>query len=195
MARSKPPRVKPNPAARPDAGLELIDAPWRHEYFDSPKARGCFICRAIADKLSNDRKNLLLVRGENAVIVLNRYPYTMGALMVAPGQHLAGFRDLDEDTLLEIMRLIRRGMDILDRALNPKGYNIGVNQGKEAGAGLDAHVHIHVVPRWGADTNFMTTVAGARVIAESTESMFRRLKRAEKEISISSHTRRKRKRA
>lgn len=195
MATIKSPRPKSKiPVPRGD-GLKLIDAPWRHEYFDSPKARGCFICRAIADKPSNDRKNLLLVRGENAVIVLNRYPYTMGALMVAPGQHLAGFRDLDEETLIEMMRLIRRGMDILDCALDPKGYNIGVNQGKEAGAGLDAHVHIHVVPRWGADTNFMTTVAGARVIAESPDSMFKRLKRAEKEIGNSSRTNRRSKRA
>lgn len=161
--------------------LELIDAPWRHEYFDSPKQLGCFICRAIADKRSNDRSNLLLLRGDGAVIVLNRYPYTMGALMVAPCAHLAGFRDLGDGTLLEMVHLVSQSMDILDRALTPKGYNIGVNQGKEAGAGLDGHIHIHVVPRWGADTNFMTTIAGARVIAESPDSMFRRLRRVMKQ--------------
>jgi ATP adenylyltransferase len=156
-------------------GLNLIDAPWRHEYFDKPKQKGCFICRAIKAKPSNDRRNLLLLRGNRAVILLNRYPYTAGALMIAPAEHLARFREIGDETMLEMMHLLKCGMDILDAALQPKGYNIGINQGMEAGAGLDDHLHIHLVPRWGADTNFMTTIGGARVLAESLDSMFRRL--------------------
>lgn len=161
-------------------GLTLIDAPWRHEYFDKPKDKDCFICRAIRDKASNDRKNLLLRRGARGVILLNRYPYTMGALMIAPSQHLALFEDVDDETMLEMMHLVTRGIKILDAALKPRGYNVGVNQGKEAGAGLEDHLHIHLVPRWGADTNFMTTTAGARVLAEDVGSMYSRLKRAMK---------------
>jgi ATP adenylyltransferase len=160
--------------------LSLISAPWRHAYFDEPKQRGCFICRAIADKPSSDRKNLLLKRGDRAVLVLNRYPYTAGALMVAPKAHLAKFGAIDDETLLEMMHLIQHGMEILDTALKPKGYNIGINQGREAGAGLHDHLHVHLVPRWGADTNFMTTVAGARVLAEGLDSMYGRLSRAMK---------------
>ncbi len=170
----KQPRVSEHEAN----GLTLIDAPWRHEYFDKPKDKDCFICRAIRDKRGNDQKNLLLWRGTRAVTLLNRYPYTMGALMIAPVQHVAAFRDIDDETMLEMMHLVTRGMEILDAALKPKGYNIGINEGKEAGAGLEDHLHIHLVPRWGADTNFMTTTAGARVLAEDVHSMFKRLKRA-----------------
>lgn len=167
---------------RGSKGFSLIYAPWRHEYFDKPTPRGCFICRAVQDKSSNDPKNLLLFRGDRAVIVLNRYPYTAGALMIAPVEHLATLREIRDEALLEIMHLINRGMDVLDCALGPEGYNIGINQGKEAGAGLDAHLHVHVVPRWSADTNFMTSIGGARVLAESLDSMFSRLGRALKRV-------------
>lgn len=158
--------------------LTLIDAPWRHEYFDRPGRRGCFICHAVRQAPSNDRANLLLVRGDKGVIVLNRYPYTVGALMVAPVAHLASIVDIEDSTLLDMLHLLKQGIAILDTALEPKGYNIGINQGKEAGAGLDGHLHMHLVPRWGADTNFMTSIAGARVLAEDTDSMYGRLAKA-----------------
>jgi ATP adenylyltransferase len=177
--------LKPNLPRRSEHegdGLTLIDAPWRHEYFDKPKEKDCFICRAIKDKRANDPKNLLLRRGTRAVTLLNRYPYTMGALMIAPAEHIAAFRDIDDETMLEMMHLVTRSMEILDAAIKPRGYNIGINEGKEAGAGLVGHLHIHVVPRWGADTNFMTTIAGARVLAEDVDSMFKRLRRAMRQI-------------
>lgn len=162
--------------------MTLIEAPWRHEYFDLPKDPGCFICRAIEAKPREDAKNLLLVRGERAVIMLNRYPYTMGALMIAPIEHRGEFQSLNDATLLEMTRLIKRGIAILDEALTPKAYNIGINQGVDAGAGLHEHLHAHLVPRWRADTNFMTTAAGARVLAEDVDGMFKRLKQAMKRI-------------
>ena len=166
-------------SARQGNGLTLIDAPWRHELFDNPsKSDDCFICRAVDEPSRNDRKNLLLVRGERAVILLNRYPYTMGALMVAPIEHTGEFRQLDDETVLELMRLVKQSISILEQAAHPEGYNIGINQGKAAGAGLKDHLHIHVVPRWGADTNFMTTTSDARVLAEDVDSMFNRLRRA-----------------
>lgn len=161
-------------------GFTLIDAPWRHVYFDAPSDPGCFICRAIAENPRNDVKNLLLVRGQRAVILLNRYPYTMGALMVAPIAHVSDLREIDDETLSEMNRLVKRAMDILDMAIHPKGYNVGINQGVDAGAGLKDHIHEHVVPRWGADTNFMTTIGEARVLAEAVDSMYKRLRRAMK---------------
>lgn len=159
-------------------GFTLLEAPWRHKYFDAPHDPECFICRAIDARPRSDARNLLLMRGERAVIMLNRYPYTMGALMVAPVAHLGDFRTIDDETLLEMNHLVKKGMNILDAALHPKGFNLGVNQGIDAGAGLKDHLHIHIVPRWGADTNFMTTTAGTRVLAEDVRSMYRRLRKA-----------------
>lgn len=161
-------------------GFTLLEAPWRHTYFDLPHDTGCFICRAIEASPRSDARNLLLVRGERAVILLNRYPYTMGGLMIAPFAHVGDFREIDDGTLLEMSQLVKQGMNILDAALHPKGFNVGINQGTDAGAGLRDHLHMHVVPRWGADTNFMTTTAGARVLAEDVDSMYKRLRKAMK---------------
>lgn len=175
-SKRKPPRA----SAKEGTGLALIDAPWRHKYFDAPKDPDCFICRAISANPRHDAKNLLLVRGERAVIMLNRYPYTMGALMVAPVAHVGDYRALDEQTLSEMNQLVKSSLDILEAAIHPQAYNIGINQGAAAGAGLESHLHTHVVPRWGADTNFMTTIGGSRVLAEDVDSMYRRLRRAMK---------------
>lgn len=161
-------------------GFTIIDAPWRHKYFDLPKDEQCFICRAIYAAPRHDAKNLLLVRGERAIIILNRYPYTMGALMVAPVAHVGDFREIDDETLSEMNQLVKRAMNILDAAVHPKAYNIGINQGVDAGAGLKDHLHIHVVPRWAADTNFMTTIGDARVLAQDVDGMYKRLKKAMK---------------
>jgi len=161
-------------------GLTRIDAPWRHKYFDLPKDDACFICRAIRAAPRQDAKNLLLVRGERAVVMLNRYPYTMGALMIAPIAHVGDYREIDAATLAEMDALVKQGMAILDAALHPKGFNIGINQGVDAGAGIKDHLHVHLVPRWGADTNFMTVTAGARVLAEDVDSMFKRLRKAQR---------------
>lgn len=156
-------------------GFSLIEAPWRHKYFDAPRDPGCFICRAIDADPADDPENLLLVRGERAILILNRYPYTMGALMVAPMAHVPDYREIDDAMLAEMDGLVKRAMNILDAAIHPKAYNIGINQGEDAGAGLREHIHIHVVPRWAADTNFMTTIGDARVLAEDVDGMYKRL--------------------
>ncbi|MGE5138706.1 MAG: HIT family protein [Rudaea sp.] len=171
---------KTRASAHEGNGLTLIDAPWRHKLFSKKSDPECFICRAISSSPRNDAKNLLLTRGRRAVTVLNRYPYTMGALMVAPVDHVADILQVDDSTLLEIMDLVKQGIATLDEAIHPKGYNIGINQGIEAGAGLSDHLHVHIVPRWGADTNFMSTIANSRVLAEDVDSMYRRLRRAGK---------------
>lgn len=141
----------------------------------------CFLCAARQAGEAQDRDHLVLLREPNALIMLNRYPYTVGALMVASASHRATILDVDEATLADLMRLVKESIRILDRAMAPKGYNIGINQGAAAGAGLDDHLHIHVVPRWNADTNFMTTVGEARVMSESLAHMYDRLKAAMKE--------------
>lgn len=158
-------------------GLTLIEAPWRHKYFELPREPGCFICRAIDAPPRSDAKNLLLIRGKRAIVMLNRFPYTMGALMVAPFAHVGDYREIDAETLAEMDALVKQSMDLLDAALHPKAYNIGINQGVDAGAGLKDHLHIHVVPRWGADTNFMTAIGGARVLAQDVDSMYKRLRK------------------
>lgn len=162
--------------------LELIDAPWRHKYFELPRDPGCFLCRALDALPRNDAKNLLLVRGVRAIVMLNRFPYTMGALMVAPHAHVGDFRVIDAETLTEMNALVKQSMNILETAIQPKAFNVGINQGVDAGAGLQDHLHIHVVPRWGADTNFMTTIGGARVLAEDVEEMYKRLRKAKRAL-------------
>jgi ATP adenylyltransferase len=167
---------KRNGKAQTGRGLTKVQAPWRYKYFDAPKDPECFLCRAIASAPRDDAKNLVLVRGERAILMLNRYPYTMGALMTVPVAHVGDLRALDAETLLEMNRLVQRAMNILDGTVHPTGYNVGINQGKDAGAGLQDHLHIHIVPRWRADTNFMTTVGEARVLAEDVDAMYERLK-------------------
>lgn len=117
------------------------------------------------------------------MILLNRYPYTMGALMVVPVAHVDDFRKIDDETMMEMNQLVKRAMDILDAAIQPKAYNVGLNQGVDAGAGLKDHIHLHVVPRWRADTNFMTTIGETRVLAQDVDSMYKRLRRALKKTA------------
>ncbi len=159
--------------------MQLIWAPWRYTYFDLPKRKkkGCFVCRALRARAARDRANLVLVREQLGIIMLNRYPYTVGSLMIVPLDHRATLKDVDDETKLCLMHLVVRGEKILDEACHPKGYNIGINQGIAAGAGLNDHLHIHVVPRWDADTNLMTTIGGARVLSEALDHMYDRLQR------------------
>jgi len=139
-------------------------APWRLEYVTSAdEQEGCIFCLA-AD--GDDVERLVVYRGRRAFVLLNRYPYTTGHLMVAPTRHLAGFGDLDDAEALEIHRLAARGMDVLASTVAPHGFNLGWNIGRVAGAGVVDHVHLHVVPRWAGDTNFMPVLADVRVLPE-----------------------------
>src|SRR3990172_8392118 len=117
--------------------MERLWTPWRMEYIESDKSQGCFLCQAVAE--NNDRQNLVLHRGANAFIILNRYPYTNGHLMVAPYQHTGNLDGLDDATSLEIMKLFRLSTHILERSMHPEGFNAGMNLGKVAGAGMAAH--------------------------------------------------------
>lgn len=153
--------------------MERLWTPWRMEYILSDKADGCIFCQMI--EAGDDRACHILHRGQRAFAVLNRYPYNNGHLMVVPYEHVASLEDLDEETLSELMQLVNKGMAALRKTTNPHGFNIGVNLGKAAGAGVDDHVHIHVVPRWEGDTNFMTILAGTRMVPEMLDQTCSRL--------------------
>jgi ATP adenylyltransferase len=147
-------------------------APWRLDYIKGPKPDDCIFCSAVA---GDDREGYVVARGETCFVMLNAYPYNNGHLMVSPTDHLASIEDLSDDTLLELMHLTNRSLAALREAYSPEGFNIGINQGKVAGAGFDDHVHLHVVPRWGADTNFMPVIASTRVLPQSLDDSYQSL--------------------
>lgn len=143
-------------------------APWRLEYIKGSKPDECIFC--TKPKEDDAAAAYILERGERCFIMLNAYPYNNGHVMVAPYQHAPSVEDLDAPVLLELMTLAQRSLAALREAYGPDGFNLGVNQGKIAGAGFDEHVHLHVVPRWSADTNFMPVIGSTRVLPESLES-------------------------
>ena len=139
-------------------------APWRLEYVTSAdEQEGCVFCLAAA---GDDEEGLVVGRGRHAFAMLNKFPYSSGHLMVAPFRHVGDFVDLDDEEALEIHRLAGSGIAALAETLSPQGYNIGWNLGRIAGAGITEHVHLHVVPRWAGDTNFMPVLADVKVLPE-----------------------------
>lgn len=143
-------------------------APWRMPWIkeSSGGLTNCFLCDIIADSPENDRENLLLYRGNQAVIVLNRYPYCNGHLMVAPVRHIHDPRQFEPAEIAEIGLLVQLALDTLTTAFDPDGFNLGYNIGRISGAGLEEHVHQHIVPRWNGDTNFMPVVGKTKVISQ-----------------------------
>jgi ATP adenylyltransferase len=160
-------------------------APWRMEYIDALRepAGGCFLCR-YRDQASEDRKNLVLWRGRHTFVMLNRFPYTGGHSMVAPYAHVADLSELDEPAMLEIMAMLRDMQAILKHALRADGFNIGINIGRCAGAGLPGHLHVHIVPRWNGDTNFMPVFGGVRVIPQTLETLYEQIRKAGDELKL-----------
>jgi ATP adenylyltransferase len=130
----------------------------------------CVFCAAL--EAGDDKANLIVHRGDHSFVILNKFPYTNGHLMVAPYAHVAALQELDAETVAEIMSLAQRGMDALDIGYSPHGYNVGFNQGRVAGAGVEHHIHMHVVPRWGGDTNFMPVLGDTRVMNQTLEDSY-----------------------
>ncbi len=150
-------------------------APWRLAYIQGakdgdPKDQGCFLCRDRDDP--RDDENFVVARSEKTLVVLNRYPYNNGHLLVAPAAHAAELDQLEDDVLLECQRRLAAMVALYRRILQPHGFNIGLNLGRAAGAGLPGHLHWHLVPRWTGDTNFMTVVDDVRVISQSLQSLY-----------------------
>lgn len=157
--------------------MESIWAPWRMTYISNAVTDdGCIFCRAWEE--SNDRDRLVLTRSEHSLVMMNRYPYTAGHLMVAPARHVSEMDDLADVELLDLIHSLRLARNLIRDAARPDGFNIGINLGKAAGAGIEDHLHIHIVPRWNGDTNFMTVVGDVRVIPEGLLETYDRLAEA-----------------
>jgi ATP adenylyltransferase len=153
---------------------ERIWAPWRLEYIQSVDEQpGCFLCAAAA--AADDEEHLVVRRGERAFVLLNKFPYASGHLLVAPLAHGLNFPDLDDGLAAEVHRLGAAGMRALTGAFRPEGFNLGWNIGRVAGAGVPDHGHLHVVPRWGGDTNFMPVLGDVKVLPEHLLATRRKL--------------------
>lgn len=160
--------------------IDRIWAPWRAQYVSGEVRRpsptsSCFLCDGLAG--DDDRSNLIAWRGSCTVVVLNRYPYNNGHLLIAPRVHRGTLGELEGEDLCQPIRALRWMTSILDRMLRPQGYNVGLNQGGAAGAGVPGHLHWHLVPRWDGDTNFMPILADAKVVTESLDAFHHRLLR------------------
>jgi ATP adenylyltransferase len=158
--------------------VDVLWAPWRLAYITAPKDRpataagDCFLCRAVAADPAADRANLLVHRTDLSVVVVNRFPYNNGHLLVAPRAHKAGLADLTPDELLDLQLTLRAMVGVLDRRMTPDGFNVGLNLGRAAGAGVPGHLHWHIVPRWNGDTNFMTICTDVRVISQALDALY-----------------------
>ncbi|MCU0316366.1 MAG: HIT domain-containing protein [Fimbriimonadaceae bacterium] len=157
---------------------EQLWAPWRFDYIksaDQKNAEGCIFVELPQQQ--DDRTNLILHRGKTAFVIMNRFPYTSGHLMVAPYRHTAEMADLSDEELLEINQLVASCLRWIKSAYQPDGFNVGVNLGKAGGAGIPTHIHWHIVPRWNGDTNFMTSVGNTRVIPQALDVAYDILKK------------------
>ncbi len=154
--------------------MKQIWAPWRIQYINMKKPAGCILCTKSQE--GNDAVNLVLHRGERNFVMLNIYPYTSGHLMVAPFRHIARMEELTPEERQEHIELVSHWVKRVRDIYRPDGFNVGINMGKVAGAGIDEHIHTHIVPRWQGDTNFMPVLADVKVINEALTETYRRLK-------------------
>jgi len=148
--------------------MDSLWAPWRIEYIKIAKEeaeKSCILCSKPSE--TEDRKNLILHRGRHSFIIMNAYPYTSGHLMVAPYHHTANLEDLEDAEREELFSLVSRSIAVLKQVFKAEGFNVGMNLGRIAGAGIDSHIHVHVVPRWAGDTNFMPVTGDIRVVNEA----------------------------
>jgi ATP adenylyltransferase len=156
--------------------MDKLWAPWRAQYIQKiPKIKKCIFC--LAAKNIPNKKNYVLKKTKYSVVMLNIYPYNNGHLMVAPRRHVAGIDLLKSEELMDLMTAVQELIPVLRKVLNPEGFNVGVNMGKIAGAGFDKHLHVHIVPRWGGDTNFMPVCGNTKVISQSLNALYLQIKR------------------
>ncbi len=159
--------------------MERLWAPWRLQYIknaDKMNEEGCIFCDLPAANPDKDREHLILFRGERAFVIMNRFPYNNGHLMVVPYKHTGSLEQLSAEERLELMNLVERSVAVLSQAISPHGFNIGMNLGRIAGAGIDEHLHFHIVPRWNGDTNFMPVLADTKVISAALIETYDQLK-------------------
>lgn len=155
---------------------KILYSPWRLKYIlMQKKAEKCIFCLKPAK--NNDIKHLILYRSKHSFVIMNLYPYNNGHLMIVPKKHVALLDELTEEEYIDLFLTLKLSNKIMNKVYNPEGINIGLNLGKAAGAGIDEHLHIHIVPRWQGDVNFMTTIGETRVIPESFETAYKKLKK------------------
>jgi ATP adenylyltransferase len=157
--------------------MDYLWTPWRYRYIaNASKDDRCVFCDALAAK--DDAGTLIVLRGKKNFVILNRYPYTSGHVMVVPYAHIADFAAAEPETLAEMMSLAQRVQTALDRTYRPEGFNLGMNLGRAAGAGITGHLHLHVLARWSGDANFMTVVGETRVEPEELSTTYERMRKA-----------------
>ncbi len=154
--------------------MDRIFAPWRIRYILGPKEEGCIFCSY--PKENRDKENLLLYRGENNFVIMNRYPYNPGHLLIAPYRHVGDVTDLTSEELLDMMEQVKMSEEIIRKVMEPDGFNIGINVGSVAGAGMEDHLHAHIVPRWDGDTSFMPIFGDVDVVPEALQETYDKLK-------------------
>jgi len=156
--------------------MENLWAPWRKAYIQKEKKEeGCLFCRIL--EVNEDEANLVLIRKERCFVMLNLYPYNNGHLMIAPYAHVASLEALEKEDRDDLFETVAKACENLRTEMNPEGFNIGMNIGAIAGAGIADHIHVHIVPRWGGDTNFMPVVGTVKVISEMLQDTYNRLKK------------------
>ncbi|MBW2407950.1 MAG: HIT domain-containing protein [Deltaproteobacteria bacterium] len=151
--------------------MKTMWAPWRMEYILGDKEDGCIFCRALSDQ-----DNLTLFKGKVTMVIMNKYPYINGHLLVAPTRHLSLLEQLSKNEMGDLLETVEKSVGILKKVMTPDGFNVGLNLGKVAGAGVEEHLHFHIVPRWFGDTNALTVFADVRVIPEHLQATFNNLK-------------------
>ena len=155
--------------------MDYLWSPWRYQYVtQAVPQKGCVFC--VKMQQSNDEENLILYRGLNNYVLLNLFPYNAGHLMIAPYSHIGELSLADDATWMEMMSLTRKAEQALKKAYRPDGINLGMNLGKSAGAGIADHIHMHVLPRWHADSNFLTVIGETRILPEALPDTYRKLK-------------------
>lgn len=159
-------------------------APWRIKYIQGLGQSGdCFICHNLANP-QNDDKNLVLWRSTRCIVILNHFPYNNGHLLIAPSRHICELNAASDEELLELTKLVRESQKALTLAIKPHGFNVGMNLGRCAGAGLPEHLHVHIVPRWDGDTNFMNVCSDTGVISQSLTELLEQLRQVSKEHNL-----------
>lgn len=179
--KKKRPASKQNaaPKAPKAPSRKVLYAPWRLEFILGPKAAGCFLCEAARLPAGDEaawKRMLLLHRDEHALVIMNRYPYTGGHLLIAPHRHTADLPGLNAAESSSLWELTRASLSAVNAVLKPQGHNVGMNLGRPAGAGVEDHLHMHVIPRWVGDTNFLPVVGGAHTIPMALEDLWEELR-------------------
>jgi len=154
--------------------MKVLWAPWRMGYILSDKDQNCIFCPG--EDRSMDAERLILFSGEQSLVMMNRFPYNNGHLLVAPVRHVAGLEELESEEILDLLLTVRKSIGVLKKAMKPEGFNVGLNLGHVAGAGIEEHIHFHIVPRWNGDTNYMTVLDDVRVIPEHIQETYEKLR-------------------